>query len=73
MGLLLIPSPAYAYLGPGMGVGGLAVVLGILSSIFVALFVVLWYPFKRLVKRRKAQKEGGRPTDAVDRVGPADE
>ena len=74
----MTPSPAYAYLGPGMGVGALAVILGILSSIFIALFVVLWYPFKRLIKRRKAQKEGSGPTDAVgktitDRVGPADE
>ena len=42
-----------AYLGPGLGTGVIAVILGFLASIFLALFAVLWYPFKRLVRKRK--------------------
>lgn len=49
--------PAYAYGGPGMSVGALAVALGILGSIFLALFSVIYYPIKRMLKRRKTKKE----------------
>ena len=51
---LLAALPAEAYIGPGMGAGSIAVVLGILASIVLAFFAVLWYPIKRLLKRRKA-------------------
>ena len=45
--------PAYAYVGPGLGAGTIGVALGILGSIIVALFAVLWYPFKRFLKKIK--------------------
>jgi hypothetical protein len=44
---------AHAYIGPGVGAGVIAVVLGILSSIFLAFVGILWYPIKRLLKGRK--------------------
>ena len=54
-GLLMIVSatPAYAYIGPGAGAGTIAVVLGVLASIFFAFVAILWYPLKRLIKSRK--------------------
>ena len=36
------------YVGPGLDGGAVAAVLGILASFFLALFAILWYPFKRL-------------------------
>jgi cellobiose-specific phosphotransferase system component IIC len=51
-----LSSPAHAYLGPGMGVGTLAVVFGILASLVLALFAVLWYPFKRMINRLNGPK-----------------
>ena len=42
---------AYAYIGPGLGVGVIATVLGILGSIILAVFAVVWYPLKRLFKK----------------------
>ena len=50
----LAAAPAEAYIGPGAGAGTIAVVLGILASILMAFFALLWYPFKRMRKRRKA-------------------
>jgi hypothetical protein len=44
-------TTAHAYIGPGIGAGTLAVVLGILSSIFLAFVGILWYPIKRLLRR----------------------
>jgi hypothetical protein len=53
---LLQVTPAYAYIGPGVGAGTIAIVLGILSSIFLAFVGIIWYPVKRLIKGRKASK-----------------
>ena len=53
---LLPVAPAEAYVGPGVGAGTIAVVFGILSSIFLAFVGIIWYPIKRLIKGRKASK-----------------
>ena len=53
---LISATPAEAYVGPGVGAGTIAIVLGILSSIFLAFVGIIWYPVKRLIKRRKASK-----------------
>ena len=39
-----------AYLGPGLGGGAIALILGIIASVFLAVFAVVWYPIKRLVR-----------------------
>ena len=51
--LLSISSPAFAYIGPGMGGGLIAGVLGVVGAILLALFGILYYPIKRMLKNRK--------------------
>ena len=51
--LLLISSPVFAYIGPGMGGGLLAAVLGVIGAVLLALFGILYYPIKRMLKNRK--------------------
>ena len=46
-------SPIYAYIGPGTGAGLIATILGIIGSIFLAIFGILYYPIKRYLKNRK--------------------
>ncbi|WP_288095133.1 hypothetical protein [Hydrotalea sp.] len=41
------------YIGPGMDGGVLSVVFGILLSFFIAVFAIVWYPFKRFLKKFK--------------------
>lgn len=53
---LLLPVPALAYIGPGMGAGAIAVVLGVIGSVFLAIVAVVWYPAKRLMKSFKSAK-----------------
>jgi len=60
--LLFYPVNAYAYIGPGLGVGTIGVVLGILGSIVLALVAIVWYPVKRFF--RKMKKDGNK--DASD-------
>ena len=56
--LVFAALPAEAYIGPGAGAGTIAVVLGILASIVMAFFAILWYPMKRLLKKRKVARQG---------------
>jgi flagellar motor component MotA len=54
--LVLTAAPAAAYIGPGVGAGMIATVLGILTAIALAIFAVVWYPLKRLFKRNTHPK-----------------
>ena len=49
-------TEASAYLGPGMGGGIVAATVGIIVAILVAIFGIIWFPIKRLLKKRKDQK-----------------
>tara|TARA_Y100001960_G_scaffold283725_1_gene318993 strand:+ start:236 stop:496 length:261 start_codon:yes stop_codon:yes gene_type:complete len=55
--LIVLPTSSFAYLGPGMGGGILAATVGIVIAIFAALFGILWFPIKRLIKKKKTQQE----------------
>ena len=55
--LALIASPAAAYVGPGAGISVLGSLLGILATILVAIGAILFWPIRKLMKRRKAKKE----------------
>jgi len=46
--LVLFPLQVHAYVGPGLGLGVLGVVLGILFSVILGLLGIFWYPIKRL-------------------------
>jgi len=57
-------NAAHAYIGPGLGAGTIAVVFGILSSIFFAFVGIIWYPVKRLFRGRKASAKPAATADA---------
>ena len=52
----LIAKTSFAYLGPGVGGGVIAATIGIIVAIFAALFGLIWFPVKRLLKKRKENK-----------------
>ena len=49
--LVALPLSALAYVGPGLGAGALAAVLGVLAGIFLLVIGIVWYPLKMLYKR----------------------
>ena len=56
--LYLIPIKLFAYLGPGMGGGVLAVIVGFFVAIFLAFWGILYYPIKRaILKKRNKNKK----------------
>lgn len=46
-------TTTHAYVGPGMAVGVIAIILGTVASIVLAFVGILWYPIKRLIKGRQ--------------------
>jgi hypothetical protein len=52
-------APAAAYVGPGLGLGAIAVVLGIVGSVLLALFAIIFYPIKRALRRKRQRDAGG--------------
>ena len=60
--MILLATPAHAYIGPGAGAGAIAVVLGVIASILLAFLAILWYPIKRLFRERKAEEKENKTT-----------
>lgn len=54
--LFLISLPSYAYIGPGMGGGVIAAIIGFFAAVFLGLWGILYYPIKRALKNRKDKK-----------------
>lgn len=54
LAFVVLATPASAYIGPGVGAGAIAVVLGVIGSILMAVVAILWFPVKRILKRRKS-------------------
>ncbi len=53
----LIPTEEiFAYVGPGISGGLIASVLGFIGAFFLALFGILYYPIKRMIKKKEKEK-----------------
>jgi len=61
--LLLSEKLAYAYVGPGAGLSAIGSVLALIGAIFMLIIGFLWYPIKRLLKKKHQQK-----TDAASEL-----
>ena len=53
LSMLVISTPVFSYIGPGMGGGLIAAVLGIVGAIILMIFGILYYPIKKMFKNRK--------------------
>lgn len=59
--LVFVPAQAQAYLGPGLGMGAISVAFGVIGSIFLAIVGIIWYPFKRLLRKMRRAKQDKKP------------
>jgi len=48
---LCASTPAFAYVGPGRGVGVIGTIVGLVMALVLAVVGLLWYPLKRLFRR----------------------
>ena len=51
--LCLITTSSFAYIGPGVGLGAIAATVVVIVAILAALFGLIWFPVKKLLKKRK--------------------
>ena len=54
--LCAFPAHAFAYVGPGLGAGALAAVLGVAGGLVMLIVGVIWYPIKRILRRIRPGK-----------------
>jgi len=59
--LLATAGQAMAYIGPGAGISVVGSLLSILATFFVAIGAILFWPVRKLLKRRKARREAVQP------------
>ena len=52
LALFLMAGNAGAYVGPGLGVGVIGAVVGIILAVFFAIVGLFWYPIKRALKKK---------------------
>ena len=55
--LFLNSTYLIGYIGPGMGGGIIAAILGIISAFLLALWGIIYYPIKRALKNRRKRKK----------------
>ena len=61
--LFLISLPSHAYIGPGMGGGLIAAIIGFLAAVLLGLFGILYYAIKRALNNRKDKKMLSKESD----------
>jgi hypothetical protein len=54
--LLVLASPAFAYVGPGAGLTAIGAAFAFIGAIVLAIFGFIWYPIKRLLFGRNSRK-----------------
>tara|TARA_B100000767_G_scaffold268136_2_gene287925 strand:- start:1673 stop:1918 length:246 start_codon:yes stop_codon:yes gene_type:complete len=54
--VVILTGPATAYIGPGLGLGAIAVMFGVIGSIIFAIFAIFYYPIKRIILKFKKNK-----------------
>mgnify|MGYP001461256798 CR=1 FL=1 len=52
--LAVCAGPAHAYVGPGLGAGAIGALVGVVGAVLLAVFAVVYYPIKRMLRRRSA-------------------
>jgi len=57
--LSLMSGPAFAYIGPGAGLGMIGSLLAVVAAIVVALVGIIVYPIRVWKKKREQQAKGG--------------
>jgi len=63
LSLFFVSFPIHAYIGPGMGGGVIAAVIGFFAAIILGLWAILYYPIKRALKKRRLKKVASKHLD----------
>lgn len=54
---IVTTAPAEAYIGPGAGLGAIALTIALVVGVVLLLVGFLWFPLKRLLRGRKEKPD----------------
>jgi hypothetical protein len=57
VGIALLPSPAYAYMGPGAGLSAIGALLSLVAAGVVSLLGFVWFPVKRAIRMLRSRRK----------------
>ena len=63
--LAVTPQVAWAYAGPGSGLTVIGAALAFIGSVLLAIVGFIWYPIKRLMRRKASRRENTPTTGTV--------
>ena len=61
-----LSTSAFAYIGPGAGLGAVATLVAIVLGLLLLVVGFLWYPLKRMLKKRRQTKNKGSAKGAAE-------
>ena len=53
---VLFPQISYAYIGPGIALGTIALIIVIVGILLLTILAILYYPIKKMLKNIKLKK-----------------
>ena len=53
----ILIEPSFAYIGPGIAAGMLGATAAVVVTILSVIFGLLWFPLKKLLKKKKMKKK----------------
>jgi hypothetical protein len=59
--LAFAPGLLHAYVGPGVGLSAIGTVLAFIGAVVLLIAGFLWYPVKRLLRRKPRNDIAGEP------------
>jgi hypothetical protein len=65
--VIAVPLPAAAYIGPGAGLSALGTFVALVGAFFMLLAGFVWYPVKRMFRRRNVARSGQAGTEPAAR------
>lgn len=66
LALGVLTTPAFAYVGPGAGLGFVGTLFGIVAALVLAMIGLFWYPLKRAFGKKQAVVDGDKSEQEDD-------
>ena len=68
---VLIPTEVHAYIGPGAGISAIGSLLAVLAAVLLGIVGFVWYPVKRLLRRKNKVADEESASDLESAETPA--